>query len=125
MKEIEHPPRGKITLAAVLDGLSDPTRLAIVAHLAERGESMCSDFLSLGSKTNLSYHLAKLRESGIVRVRLSGVYRYMDIRWEDLEARFPGLMQNLLATAKREGAALPKVAAAPAKPPPKRTASRK
>jgi DNA-binding transcriptional ArsR family regulator len=120
MKEIEHPPRAHFSLAAVLDGLSDPTRLAIVSHLAERGECMCRDFLSLGSKTNLSYHLAKLRESGIVRVRLSGVYRYMDIRWDDLEARFPGLMQSLLATAKKEGAALPKVTALPAvKPPPK------
>jgi DNA-binding transcriptional ArsR family regulator len=124
MKEIAHPPRAQIGLPAVLDGLSDPTRLAIVSHLAERGESLCRDFLSLGSKTNLSYHLAKLRESGIVRVRLSGVYRYMDIRWEDLEARFPGLMQSLLATAKREGAALPKVTAPPKPPRKPRVAKR-
>lgn len=125
MKEIEHPPRATLTLAGVLDGLSDPTRLAVVAYLAERGECSCSDFLPLGSKTNLSYHLAKLRESGITRVRLSGVYRYVDIRWDDLEFRFPGLMQSVLATAKKEGA-LPKVvAAAGAEPPKKRVAARK
>ena len=62
------------------------------------------EFLELGSKTNLSYHLAKLREAGVVRTRQDGVFRYMALRWEDLEARFPGLMQSLLAAAKRDAA---------------------
>jgi DNA-binding transcriptional ArsR family regulator len=102
MKTLPHPPRDKIALPAVLDGLSDETRLVIVAHLAARGECACRDFLPLGSKTNLSYHLAKLREAGIVRVRQEGVYRYMSLRTEDLEARFPGLMESLLAAAKKD-----------------------
>lgn len=105
MKALPHPPRAKIALPAVLDALSDETRLAIVARLAADGERVCSEFLSLGSKTNLSYHLAKLREAGVVRVRQDGVFRHLSLRWEDLEARFPGLMQSLLAAAKRDGVA--------------------
>jgi DNA-binding transcriptional ArsR family regulator len=79
-----------------------------VARLAADGECACGEFLSLGSKTNLSYHLAKLREAGVVRVRQDGVFRHLSLRWEDLEARFPGLMQSLLAAAKRDRVGAPK-----------------
>lgn len=122
MRTPTHPTREQITLPGVLEALSDPTRLAMALMLAERrnAETVCGDFLSFGSKTNLSYHLAKMREAGVTRVRVEGTRRYISIRWEDLDARFPGLIDWLLNSAKREG--LNVVAAAPPKRAPRRAA---
>jgi DNA-binding transcriptional ArsR family regulator len=105
MRTPPHPTREQITLPGVLEALSDPTRLAIALMLAERrdAETVCGDFLGFGSKTNLSYHLAKMREAGVTRVRAEGTRRYISIRWDDLDARFPGLIDWLLNSAKREG----------------------
>ena len=52
-------------------------------------------------KTNLSYHFARLREAGITRVRIDGPYRKISLRIEDLEARFPGLLETILAAAHK------------------------
>jgi DNA-binding transcriptional ArsR family regulator len=41
-------------------------------YLVEHGEENCSGFTSLASKTNLSYHLARLREAGVTRTRIEG-----------------------------------------------------
>jgi DNA-binding transcriptional ArsR family regulator len=90
----------------VLDCLSDPTRLAIVHHLA-RGdladtELRCGDFNALSGKSNLTYHFAKLRESGLMQTRIVGTGRFMKLRREDLDARFPGLLDAVLRSAARD-----------------------
>lgn len=105
MRTPPHPSREQITLPGILEALSDPTRLAIILKLSEKreAETTCGEFLSYGSKTNLSYHLAKLREAGVTRVRLDGTRRHISIRWDDLDVRFPGLVAWLLTAAKREG----------------------
>lgn len=100
-----HPTREQIELPMVLDCLSDPIRLAIVYQLAqhERGstELCCGDFSALGGKSNLAYHFAKLRESGLMQTRVAGTNRFMRLRRDDLDARFPGLLDAVLnATAK-------------------------
>lgn len=102
MPGLSHPDKAKIALPAVLDALSDPTRLAIVTQLAESGEpeARCQSFLPLGSKTNLAYHFAKLRTSGVVYVRQQGTARYLSLRRDDLDARFPGLLDSILAAAR-------------------------
>lgn len=101
-RRLYHPEREQIMLPAVLDALSDPTRLAIAVHLAQSGESACGDYTGWASKTNLSYHLAKLREAGVIRSRISGTYRLASLRGDDLDARFPGLLKQILATAARD-----------------------
>ena len=69
-RSIHHPTRDQIDLPMVLDCLSDPTRLAIVYTLALREQAAtelcCGDFNALSGKSNLAYHFAKLRESGVV-----------------------------------------------------------
>jgi DNA-binding transcriptional ArsR family regulator len=102
MPGLNHPDKAKIALPAVLDALSDPTRLAIVTQLAEcaEPEARCQSFLPLGSKTNLAYHFAKLRTSGIVYVRQQGTARYLSLRRNDLDGRFPGLLDSILAAAR-------------------------
>ena len=44
-----------------------------------------------------SYHLRLLREAGVTRTRAAGTERWMSVRQEDLDARFPGLLDALEA----------------------------
>ena len=98
---VPHPSTDQIELATVLSVLGDPTRLAIVGYLArnEGIEINCSRFLELGSKTNISYHLAKLREAGVTRTEVRGTNRLISLRRTDLDSRFPGLLDAVLASA--------------------------
>lgn len=107
---LPHPNTDQISLPIVLAVLGDPTRLAIVRYLASKeGVPLnCSQFLDLGSKTNLSYHLAKLREAGVTRAEVVGTSRLITLRRDDLEARFPGLLDSVIAAAA-EDTALPMV----------------
>ena len=109
-RRLYHPDRDQISLPAVLDALSDPTRLAIVLYLDTAGESVCRNLAPWASKTALSYHFARLREAGVTRARLEGTFRHTSLRRDDLEARFPGLLDKLIAAARQD----PDVAALPA-----------
>lgn len=99
MRLLPHPERDQIALPTVLDALSDPIRLAIVAELAGGDEKPCGGFTDLGSKPNLSYHIARLREAGVVNTRVAGTSRFISLRRADLDARFPGLLDAVLAAS--------------------------
>ncbi|MCX5567812.1 MULTISPECIES: ArsR/SmtB family transcription factor [Kaistia] len=97
-KDLFHPLTEQIDLSAVLEALSDPIRRDVVQHLMKVGEDSCgatSAFSGL-PKTNLTYHLAKLREAGVTRARIDGAKRMISVRFDDLEARFPGLLPAIL-----------------------------
>jgi DNA-binding transcriptional ArsR family regulator len=96
---IHHPRTDDIDLATVLRTLGDPARLDIVRLLGESGELNCSevqDTLGLPVST-CSYHLRLLREAGVTRTRASGTVRYMSLRQDDLDSRWPGLLDALSA----------------------------
>jgi DNA-binding transcriptional ArsR family regulator len=98
--ELPHPPAETLDLAAVLAVLGDRTRLAIVRSLADAPLPLaCGAFGGLGSKTKLSYHLAKLREAGVTRTEMRGTSRLISLRRAELDARFPGLLDSVLASA--------------------------
>jgi DNA-binding transcriptional ArsR family regulator len=101
MREPHHPSRQELELSAVLHALSDPARLDIVRRLAEGDEPSCGMFEVGLSKATLSHHFRVLRESGLVMVRPEGRKRLLSLRLDDLNARFPGLMDAILATKKR------------------------
>ena len=46
-----------------------------------------------------SYHLKLLREAGVTRTRAAGTQRFMLVRRDDLEERFPGLLNAIAAGA--------------------------
>ncbi|NVN52920.1 ArsR/SmtB family transcription factor [Mycolicibacterium hippocampi] len=76
MKRSRIPPAGREDLAgavALFHGLSDPTRLAIVRHLAG-GEARVVDLLrALGlPQSTVSSHLSCLRDCGLVNGRPEG-----------------------------------------------------
>jgi DNA-binding transcriptional ArsR family regulator len=98
---LPHPSTDQINLSNVLAALGDPTRLAIVTELArmDDGPVSCSHFLIFASKTNLSYHLGKLREAGVTRTEVCGTSRFTTLRRADLDRRFPDLLASIIAGA--------------------------
>jgi DNA-binding transcriptional ArsR family regulator len=98
MREPHHPDREQLTLVSVLHALSDPTRLEIVCMLASDVERACGDFHGLGGITvaTLSHHLRVLREAGVTRTRVEGKHRYVALRRDDLEARFPDVLASIV-----------------------------
>jgi DNA-binding transcriptional ArsR family regulator len=95
-----HPLRDELELAAVLHALSDPMRLQIVAELAaDGGERTCSSFNLPIVKSTCTHHFKVLREAGLIRQRVMGTKRVNTLRREDLEARFPGLLDAVLRGA--------------------------
>jgi DNA-binding transcriptional ArsR family regulator len=104
MRQPPHPGRGQLSLVAVLHGLSDPARLEIVRLLAAAPERPCTDFHGLGGLTGptLSHHLRVLREAGLTRTRIDGRRRYLSLRREDLEGRFPGVIDPIISCAGTE-----------------------
>lgn len=102
LREIRHPAASELDLAEILRTVGDPLRLAIVRALAGGGELTCSqiqDELGLPAST-CSYHLRLLREAGVTRTRAEGTERITALRGEDLNKRFPGLLDVLLDSAR-------------------------
>jgi DNA-binding transcriptional ArsR family regulator len=48
------------------------------------------------SKSTMSHHARILREAGITHSRVQGARRIMTLRRDDLDARFPGLLDAIL-----------------------------
>ncbi|GAA2114828.1 ArsR/SmtB family transcription factor [Actinomadura alba] len=94
------PPRAELDMATVLTALADRGRLATVRALAETGEATCGQVSQVSglkvSKSTVSHHLRILREAGITRTRLDGPRRYVSLRRDDLDERFPGLLDAVL-----------------------------
>lgn len=87
---------GELDLAAVLHALSDPMRLRIVAQLADGREHACGSFELPVAKSTSSHHFRVLRETGLIATRDEGKNRFNSLRSEQLEARFPGLLDAVL-----------------------------
>jgi DNA-binding transcriptional ArsR family regulator len=97
-RTIPHPSTGSLELTSVLRVLGDPIRLAALRVLASRGETNCTELreqLQLPLST-CSYHVKLLREAGVTLTRASGTERFISVRRDDLDARFPGLLDSLL-----------------------------
>ena len=99
-EDIAHPTRSDIELAAVLHALSDPVRLRMVAALARSdAEPSCGSFDVPLTKSTCTHHFRVLREAGVIRQRQEGTARLNALRREDLDARFPGLLDTILQSA--------------------------
>ena len=97
--KLHHPERDEIELPGVLHALSDPQRLEIVRRLAETDEPCACGSIKLGvSKSTMTHHFRVLRESGVIHQRREGTSRLTELRREDLDARFPGLIGAVLSS---------------------------
>jgi DNA-binding transcriptional ArsR family regulator len=90
-----------IALPRVLAALADPHRLAAVRFVAHHGESWCAQVIEEAglpmTKPTFSHHLRILREAGIITKRIQGARGYMSLRKDDLDLRFPGLIDSVIA----------------------------
>ena len=85
-----------LDLATILHALSDPVRLRIVAQLSDGGERTCGSLDLPVAKSTCSHHFRVLREAGVVSQRVDGKCRFNRLRAEQLEQRFPGLLEAVL-----------------------------
>lgn len=100
MRELTHPDHANLQLTSVLHALSDPVRLSVVRQLASSGELNCSGLPGVGvSPSTLTHHMRVLREAGVTRTRIAGRERHISLRVDDLNTRFPGLLDAVLAGA--------------------------
>ncbi|USN99350.1 MAG: helix-turn-helix transcriptional regulator [Phycisphaeraceae bacterium] len=95
MATIHHPDIRTIPLSAVLAALSDPTRLEIVRSLAKKA-CTCGSLDIEASKSALSHHVKVLRQAGVIHQKAEGTSRVTTLRREELDARFPGLLDSVL-----------------------------
>jgi len=98
-ERIHHPDTAALDLATIMRTLGDPMRLEIVRLLGEEEEMLCGDVyerLGLPASTG-SYHAKLLRQAGVTRARAAGTQRLLSLRREDLESRFPGLVELITA----------------------------
>lgn len=84
-----------LRLDIVMGALADPLRLTIIRKLlleSEAYDHTCGWFGFDRPKSSLTHHFKALREAGLIRQRQYGLERRSRVRAEDLDARFPGLL---------------------------------
>jgi DNA-binding transcriptional ArsR family regulator len=105
---LHHPTRDQITIDGVLSALGNPLRLAVVQILLGGDAQNCGSVLKvLGvtSKSTMTHHWRVLRESGVIWQQPSGRENLLSLRRDDLDARYPGLLDAILAGVLRDDAA--------------------
>jgi DNA-binding transcriptional ArsR family regulator len=97
--ELHHPAQDELELPSVLHALSDPQRLEIVRTLADSPAPCPCGSIELGvAKSTMTHHYRVLRESGVIRQERKGTTKLTELRRQDLESRFPGLLDAVLAS---------------------------
>jgi DNA-binding transcriptional ArsR family regulator len=59
----------------------------------------CGNFALDVSKSTRTHHFRVLREAGIIEQRRQGTCKLSTLRRADLDARFPGLLDAILASS--------------------------
>jgi DNA-binding transcriptional ArsR family regulator len=100
-----YPARQDLQLVDVLNALSDPVRLQIVRTL-DRSERVltCGDIDLPVVKSTRSHHFKVLREAGVIETWVEGTRRYNKLRRDDLDARFPGLLDAVVRVTESDPA---------------------
>ncbi len=96
MRDILHPNIEQLNLPTILNALGDPVRLEIIKSLSKECEITCSCCNVNLQKSALSHHFKVLREAGIINVRIEGKQRFLSLRKEELEKRFPGILDSVI-----------------------------
>lgn len=99
MRALHHPDLTSVDLSTLLGALADPVRLSVVRQLAQAGGVVCGQFdaLSEVSISTLSHHLKVLRAAGVLRVTPNGSFRRHELRADEINDRFPGVLSAIIA----------------------------
>jgi len=92
------PDLSTVDIAALLQALSDPVRLAIVRQLDDAGSAglTCGQLDVPVGKSTCSHHLKVLRSAGVTVEREEGTRKYVRLRRDELDDRFPGVIGSVL-----------------------------
>jgi DNA-binding transcriptional ArsR family regulator len=101
VESLQHPGPEQIELAGVLHALSDPMRLRIVVGLSAGEERTCKSFDLPVVKSTCTHHFRVLREAGLIHQRLIGTTKLNSLRRAELDERFPGLLDAIVAGSSR------------------------
>ena len=101
MKVVHHPQTSELDLAKVLQALSDPVRLRLVQTLAAGKDLPCSALCLGRPKSSMSYHFKAMIQAGLLRVHVVGNVHANNLRLDDLESRFPGLLSAVLRASEK------------------------
>jgi DNA-binding transcriptional ArsR family regulator len=84
----------------VLQALADPVRLEMVRQLAGcTGELACGQIEVPVTKSTSTHHLKVLSRAGITAEREEGTRKFIRLRHDELERRYPGLLHSVLHAA--------------------------
>jgi DNA-binding transcriptional ArsR family regulator len=105
-RTLPQPTIDSITMTTVLAALADPVRLALMRAIYRFDEPVdCSAVaagVDVGAPT-VSHHYRVLREAGLTTTVADGRKRIVRVRRDDLETRFPGLLQAVLTPDNDNG----------------------
>jgi DNA-binding transcriptional ArsR family regulator len=108
MDDVVEPAAEYLELPRVLAALAEPNRLATVQYVARSGEACCSEIIQEAgltmTKSTFSHHLRILREAGVLTKRIQGTKGFTRLRKEDLDRRFPGLIDAVIDTENQDPA---------------------
>lgn len=96
MRAFKHPKAEEFVLERILYALSDPARVEMIRHLAGRPEATCGELDGGRPKSSASHHFRVLRDAGLMRTRSIGATHMNSLRKDELEMRFPGLLNSIL-----------------------------
>ena len=115
MRPLFHPDIEDVPVEAILHALADPVRVALfIEVLNQEGPTNCTKLVSVLEKpipkSTLSLHMRILREAGLIRGERKGVEMRNTSRYQEVDARYPGLLLSIVtahtiqleATKKRE-----------------------
>lgn len=96
-RDLPHPDPAEFALGRVLAALADPLRRRMIGQLAEGPDDQACGAFELGvAKSTSTHHFRVLREAGLIRQRHAGVEIRSTLRRDEIEARFPGLLEAVL-----------------------------
>ncbi|MEU8136808.1 ArsR/SmtB family transcription factor [Streptodolium elevatio] len=96
-----HPAPEQFQVENVLTALGNPTRLEVVrklAHDCEYGHP-CGTLITGVAKSTLTHHWRVLREAGVIRQEPAGRELLIKLRRQEMDSRFPGLLDAVLLAA--------------------------
>ncbi len=100
-RNFPHPKLDEVELPDLLFALSDPTRLNIVAMLADGAEHSAREVAGAIPKSTMGHHLKILREAGLTRTEPEGMRCRITLRRAEVERRFPGMLDAILQHARK------------------------
>jgi len=100
-KALPQPEREEIRIETVPQALGEPVRLQIVRLLAELPEGIACGEIDLPvTASTRAHHLRILREAGVLSTHTEGTKRISNLRRDDLDCLYPGLLAGVLAAPR-------------------------